>query len=79
MKMRFRLLLILLILLLILISGIFYYSSLYVINFYGQSPNITTTECIENGGEINTLGCKSENDFLGTIIGVKCQCVCCNK
>jgi len=68
-----------LIVIILIILGIYYYSSLQIVNLYGQSPNITTTECIAKGGEINSLGCKSESDFLGTITGVKCMCVCCLK
>ena len=46
---------------------------------YGQSPNINSTECSDQGGEIKSLGCKNYNDFLGTVTGVKCKCVCCKK
>ena len=78
MKNWIKITLILLIVLFVTLT-IYYYSSLQVVNLYGQSPNITTTQCIEMDGTIESLGCKSESDFLGTVMGVKCMCVCCKK
>lgn len=50
---------------------------------YGTKPEITTEECTDLGGEIiNTLdsgNCCSEKNFLGTVIEVECQCVCCKE
>ncbi len=48
----------------------------------GQS-GITPDECTSKGGEIvNTLdgaSCKSQNDFFGNVVGLKCPCICCRK
>ena len=50
---------------------------------YGAHPEITSEECAALGGEIiNTLTqntCCSEKDFLGSVTGVDCQCICCKK
>jgi hypothetical protein len=50
---------------------------------HGTEPEITSDECIKLGGEIiNTLNygsCCSEVDFLGTVTGMECPCVCCKK
>jgi hypothetical protein len=50
---------------------------------HGQEPEITSDECVELGGEvIDTLGdegCCSEDNFLGTVIEMKCPCICCKR
>ena len=74
---------IILVLILIAVGVYFLFFKTFSCVEYGNSPEITTEECIELGGEIiNTLdsgNCCSEKNFLGTVIGVECQCVCCKK
>ncbi len=50
---------------------------------HGTEPEITSDECSKLGGEIiNTLNygsCCSQDNFLGTVSGMKCPCICCKK
>ncbi len=50
---------------------------------YGDEPYLTQEECIELGGEvINTADkehCWTTKNFLGTVTGLRCPCICYKK
>ncbi len=49
---------------------------------HGVNPQITSEECFDLGGEVITMHsgiCCFEEDFLGTVVGLKCPCICCKE
>lgn len=48
----------------------------------GCEPQIKSNDCSDLGGEVITSNsgyCSPKENFLGTVVGVLCPCICCSR